>query len=186
MKDRESPERPDLPASPPSYRLLRSGRRTLALEITAGCEVLVRAPMRLSQKRIDQFVADHADWIAAHLARQQRRQEARPEPTEAEREAYIRRAREELPGRVAHYGALMGLTPTGLTITGARKRFGSCSGRNRICFSWRLMQYPEEAIDYVVVHELAHICHKDHSRAFYACVEQVLPDWRARRALLRD
>ena len=47
------------------------------------------------------------------------------------------------------------------------------------------MQYPEEAIDYVVVHELAHIRHKDHSRAFYDCVAQVMPDWRERRALLR-
>ena len=86
---------------------------------------------------------------------------------------------------VARYSAEMQLYPTGITITGARKRFGSCSGKNRICFSWRLMQYPEEAIDYVVVHELAHIRHKDHSRAFYDCVAQVMPDWRERRALLR-
>ena len=58
----------------------------------------------------------------------------------------------------------MGLTPAAVTITGARKRFGSCSASNRICYSWRLMQYPEAAVDYVVVHELAHIVHKDHSR----------------------
>ena len=79
----------------------------------------------------------------------------------------------------------MGLRPAGVTITGAEKRFGSCSAKNRICFSWRLMQYPEEAVDYVVVHELAHILHKNHGKAFYACVEEVLPDWRARRALLK-
>ena len=48
------------------------------------------------------------------------------------------------------------------------------------------MLYPEAAIDYVVVHELAHIRHKDHSRAFYDCVAQVLPDWRERQALLRE
>ena len=169
-----------------AYRLVRSRRRTLALEITREGEVVVRAPMGLSQKRIDQFVADHRGWIAEHLERQRRRQAARPEPTEEERSEYIRRAREELPGRVAHYGALMGLTPAGLTVTGARTRFGSCSGKNRICFSWRLMQYPQAAIDYVVVHELAHIRHKDHSRAFYACVEEDLPDWRERRRLLRE
>ena len=168
-----------------AYRLVRSRRRTLALEITREGEVVVRSPMGLSQKRIDQFVADHGAWIAEHLERQRRRQAARPEPTEEERSEYIRRAREELPGRVAHYGALMGLTPAGLTVTGARTRFGSCSGKNRICFSWRLMQYPQAAIDYVVVHELAHIRHKDHSKAFYDCVAQVMPDWRERRALLR-
>ena len=181
MKDCSSP-----PRSGPAYRLVRSGRRTLALEITRECEVVVRAPMRLSQSRIDQFVADHGDWIAEHLERQRRRRAAHPEPTEEERREYIRRAREELPGRVARYAALMGLTPAGVAVTGARTRFGSCSGKNRLCFSWRLMQYPEAAIDYVVVHELAHIRHKDHSRAFYACVEQVLPDWRERRELLRE
>ena len=120
------------------------------------------------------------------MAVQQKRREAHPEPTAQEREDCIRRAKEELPGKVAKYSAIMGLYPTGLTVTGAEKRFGSCSAKNRICFSWRLMGYPDAGIDYVVVHELAHIRHKDHSKAFYACVEQVLPDWRERRKLLRE
>ena len=71
----------------PSYELLRSKRKTLALEITADCRVLVRAPLRLSQKRIDQFVADHAGWVETHLARQQARRDRHPEPTEEERAA---------------------------------------------------------------------------------------------------
>ena len=66
--------------------------------------------------------------------------------------------------------------PAGVTITGARKRFGSCSAKNRLCFSWRLMGYPEEAIDYVVVHELAHIRHPDHSPAFHMRVRSFLPE----------
>ena len=73
-----------------------------------------------------------------------------------------------------------------VTITGAEKRFGSCSARNSICFSWRLMQYPDEAVDYVVVHELAHIQEKNHGRAFYALVGRYMPDWRERRALLKE
>ena len=173
------------PGNVPAYELIRSNRRTLALEVTPDCRVLVRAPMRLAKYRIDQFVAEHTEWIATHLARQQERRDRRPEPTEAERQAYIQRAMEELPPKVAHYGALMGLVPTGITITGAEKRFGSCSPKNRICFSWRLMQYPEEAIDYVVVHELAHIRHKNHGPDFYACVAQVMPDWKERRELLK-
>jgi predicted metal-dependent hydrolase len=80
----------------------------------------------------------------------------------------------------------MGLVPTGVRITDARKRFGSCSSKNRLCFSWRLMQYPPEAIDYVVVHELAHIRHHDHSPSFWGLVEQTMPDFRRREALLRD
>ena len=95
------------------------------------------------------------------------------------------RARAVLPGKVSHYAGLMGLRPSGITITGARTRFGSCSPKNRLCFSWRLMAYPEEAIDYVVVHELAHIVHRNHGPEFHALVESVLPDHRARRAMLK-
>lgn len=172
--------------SAPGWELIRSSRRTLALEITRDGRVVVRAPRGASRAQVEEFVSRHTAWIDKHLTIQQKRREAHPEPTDREREAYILRAREELPEKVARYGALMGLTPAGITITGAAHRFGSCSGKNRLCFSWRLMGYPEEAIDYVVVHELAHIRHKDHSKAFYAFVEQYLPDWRERRALLRE
>ena len=79
----------------------------------------------------------------------------------------------------------MGLTYTGITITGAKTRYGSCSPKNRLCFSWRLMAYPESAIDYVVVHELAHIVHRNHGPEFHKLVESVLPDHKERRALLK-
>lgn len=87
---------------------------------------------------------------------------------------------------MARYAREMGVQPAAVTITAARTRFGSCSAKNRICFSWRLMEYPEAAVDYVVVHELAHIVHKNHGPQFWALVERYLPDWRARRALLRE
>ena len=170
----------------PPYQLLRSARKTLSLEITRDGRLVVRAPLRTTQRQIDEFIANHEAWIASNLEKQRRRREARPEPSDQEREALVRLAMERLPGRVTHFAAIMGLYPAGITITGARTRFGSCSGKNRICFSWRLMQYPEEAVDYVVVHELAHIRHQNHSPAFYACVEQVLPDWRERRQMLKD
>ena len=169
----------------PDYELIRSGRRTLSLEVTRDGRVVVRAPMRLAVKRINEFVMQHEEWVAQHLAAQRERREKHPEPTPEEREALIRKAKDILPGKVRRYSEIMGLYPAGITITGAEKRFGSCSAKNRICFSWRLMQYPEEAVDYVVVHELAHIRHKNHGREFYACVEQVMPDWRARRNMLK-
>lgn len=168
-----------------AYELVRSRRKTMALEVTADCRVVVRAPMQVSAKQVEAFVSAHGDWVAKHLARQRERREARPEPGAEEREALIRRAKEVLPDLVAQYSARMGLYPAGVRITGAKSRFGSCSGKNRICFSWRLMQYPQPAIEYVVVHELAHIRHKNHGEGFYGCVAQVLPDWRERRQLLR-
>ena len=125
-------------------------------------------------------------WLAREHERFAARQAAHPEPDEAQRRALIEKAKTILPTKIAHYAALMGVAPTRVTITGARTRFGSCSGRNAISFSWRLMQYPEEAIDYVVVHELAHIRHHDHSAAFYRFIASVMPDHKARRALLRQ
>lgn len=166
--------------------LRRSRRCTLGLEVTREGRVIVRAPLRASAATIERFVHDHADWIARAQARQQARLEAHPEPDAAQQAELIRRAREELPPKVAHYAQKMGLQPAGIRITSARTRFGSCSAQNRLCFSWRLMDYPDAAVDYVVVHELAHIVHKNHGPRFWALVEQYMPDYRARRAMLRE
>ena len=168
------------------YDLIRSRRKTLALEITRDCRVLVRAPMRLPQVRIDAFVEQHADWIARHLAQQQARMAAAPPaPTPEEIAVLKEQARTVLPPKIAYWSEKMGVTPTGFKVTTARKRYGSCSGKNSLCFSCFLMQYPEEAIDLVVVHELCHIREKNHGPRFYALLEQVLPDYKERKKLLR-
>jgi hypothetical protein len=169
-----------------AYELIRSRRKTLALEITRDCRVLVRAPLRLSKVKIDAFVEAHTDWIAAHLAQQRQRAAAQPPaPTPAEIEALKTKARAILPGKVAYWSEKTGLRPTGLKITAARSRYGSCNGKNSLCFSCFLMNYPEEAIDLVVVHELCHIREKNHGPGFYALLEQYLPDHRERKKLLR-
>lgn len=171
-----------------SYELIRSGRKTLALEITRDGRVLVRAPARLSQTRIDAFVQSHAAWIDTHLDRQRQRLAAAPPPptpTAEEVEALKAKARAILPEKVAHWSRVMGVTPTGIKITSARTRYGSCSGKNSLCFSCFLMNCPEEAIDLVVVHELCHIREKNHGPAFYALLEQYLPDYRERKQLLK-
>ena len=167
-----------------SYELIRSDRKTLALQVK-GDRVIVRAPRRVPQQQIDRFVAAHEQWIQNALARQTAKREAHPEPTAAERAECIRRAREILPGRVEYWSGRMGLYPTQVKITSAKTRFGSCGSNGHICFSWRLMQYPMEAIDYVVVHELAHLRHMNHSPEFHALVAQYLPDHLERRALLK-
>ncbi len=168
-----------------TYEIVRSRRRTVALEVTREGRVLVRAPLRMPQGEIERFVASHAAWLEKAQAKVAARQAAHPPLTEQETAALRQRARELLPGKVAHYAAIMGVTPTSVKITSARTRFGSCSGKNGICFSLYLMQYPEEAIDYVVVHELAHIRHHDHSPAFYAEVARGLPDHKERMKLLK-
>ena len=169
-----------------SYELIRSRRRTLALEITRDCRVLVRAPLRLSQAKIDAFVESHAAWIQTHLEQQrQRMTSAPPPPTPADILALKAKARAVLPEKVAYWSEKMGIRPTGLKITTARKRYGSCSGKNSLCFSCFLTDCPEEAIDLVVVHELCHIREKNHGPRFYALLGQYLPDDKERKQLLR-
>ena len=167
------------------YEIIRSRRRTAALEVTREGRVLVRAPMAMSEAEIARFAAAHAAWLERAQARVQARQEAYPPLTDVQIAALRQRAGEVLPGKVAHYAALMGVVPASVKITAARTRFGSCSGKNGLCFSLYLMRYPEAAIDYVVVHELAHIRHHDHSPAFYAEVSRIMPDYKERIRLLK-
>ena len=167
------------------YELIRSRRRTLAVEVDAAGRILVRAPRLMPKWRIEAFVQERADWIDRARQRQARRQQNLPEIREEDKALYVKQAKVILPPKIDYYARRMGVVPTGLTITSAKTRFGSCSGKNRLSFSWRLMAYPEAAIDYVVVHELAHIRYKDHSRAFYGFIESVLPDYRDRIKLLK-
>lgn len=168
-----------------SYTILRSRRRTLALEITRDAQVLVRAPLRCPQKQIESFVASHEVWLAEHLARQQARKAASPPlPTAEELAALKVQTRQLVEPLVAQYAEEMGLTPTGIKITTARTRYGSCSGKNSLCFSCYLADCPSDAVELVVVHELCHIRHKNHGPAFYALLESILPDWKRRKALL--
>ena len=168
------------------YRLIRSKRRTISLQIDDNCEVVVRAPMKASRKEIDRMVEGHTTWIDSHMPEARRRMERSRRLTPALLKELTLRAREVLPGRVAYYAGRMGVEPTSVRITSARKRFGSCSGNNSLCFSCLLMLYPPEAVNCVVVHELAHIRHHDHSAAFYSFIDSVMPDYRLRERLLKE
>ena len=168
------------------YTVIRSRRRTLALEVTRQGTALVRAPLRAADEDIARFVDSHRQWLEKHLAARQAYLAAHPEPSAQQMALWRPQAKALLPPLVAQSAQRMGVQPAGITITAARTRFGSCSGKDRLSFSLYLMAYPPAAIEYVVVHELAHIRHHDHSPAFYREVETYLPDWRARRALLRS
>lgn len=169
-----------------SYTLVRSRRRTLALQVEPDGSLTVRAPLRCPNREIERFVALHADWAAEKRAQAKARLAAHPTPTPAEREALFAQTRALVVPLVAHWSEQMGLLPAGIKITGAEHRFGSCSGKDSLCFSYRLAGYPPEAVEYVVVHELAHIREKNHGPRFYALVADALPDYKAREKLLRQ
>lgn len=167
------------------YLLRRSRRKTISLEITPEGTLLVRAPLHMPEKAIRAFVEKHEDWAAARLPGVQARAAVWAQIT-PEMESTLRKAaKRDLFPRAAYWAAIMQVQPSSLRITGAQKRFGSCSSHGSLCFSWRLMLYPEAARDYVVVHELAHLVHLNHSPDFYALVQRYLPDYKKRQNLLR-
>lgn len=94
-------------------------------------------------------------------------------------------AQKELPRRVARFAPLVGAVPSAVKVGCAARRWGSCSGAGSLNFTWRLMMADPQAVDYVVVHELAHLREHNHSPAFWRLVEDILPDYQARRASLQ-
>lgn len=169
------------------YEVIRSKRKTLALTVTAQGNVIVRAPVRCNEKIIEAFVKKHEDWIERKLeAMLIRREKAEAFViNEADVQEYIRRAKDYIPQRTAYWSEITGLEPSYVKITSAKKRYGSCNGKNGICFSFRLMAFPSEAVDYVIVHELAHIKHKNHSAEFYNLIKHYLPDYKKYENMLR-
>ena len=98
---------------------------------------------------------------------------------------YEGQAASYIPKRVDHYGRSFGLQAAGIRISRAQNRWGSCSAKNVLAFAWRLMMAPPAVIDYVVVHELAHIREKNHSRSFWSFVASIMPDYAAQRQWLK-
>lgn len=162
-----------------------SDRKSVAIQVKRDLSVVVRAPRSIKERELERIVEKNREWIERQLEKMSSLPAPPPEPTPDELDRLTELAKRTLPERVEHYSKIMSLTPTGITITSAKSRYGSCSPKNRLSFSCRLMQKPLEAIDYVVVHELAHIRHKNHSKEFYALIASVLPDHKERRAMLR-
>lgn len=175
------------------YQLIRSSRRTVAIQIEPDGSVLVRAPKRCSKAMIEGFVQEKKAWIvrkqAEVLERARRQQESvrqQPALDEADYRRYQAQAAQLIRQKVAAYAARMQVDYGRITIRDQRTRWGSCSAKGNLNFNWRLILAPEEVLDYVVVHELAHRREMNHSSRFWNQVEAVLPDYRECRIWLRQ
>lgn len=95
-------------------------------------------------------------------------------------------AKRDLTEKAIFFAEQMSVMPDAVKINGAKTRWGSCSSKKSLNFSWRLIMAGDDVIDYVVVHELAHLTEMNHSARFWAIVEGVLPDYSKRRARLSE
>jgi len=110
----------------------------------------------------------------------------RPNIPTAMQRWYIDEARKEINARCMYFSMMTGYSPQSIAISGAQQRWGSCSTRGSLNFSWRLIQAPLEIVDYVIVHELVHLRQHDHSKKFWAKVQELMPDYERRRQWLRE
>jgi predicted metal-dependent hydrolase len=104
---------------------------------------------------------------------------------EALRGWYINRAKEVFLNRTRYYADKMGLYPEEVRVKGQKTLWGSCSGKNNLNFNYKLLLAPIDVLDYVVVHELAHIRHKNHSKSFWMLVEKHMADYKYKRDWLK-
>lgn len=207
--------------------MIRSKRKTLALIVKPDGSIVVRAPLRMPEKAIREFVEHNRQWIERKKAEafattsQPSRQFVAGEKfmylgndyaleivtgqkkpllleenfklaASAQSNAratferwYRQQAKQILTARVDHYARQYDFKYKRIGITSARTRWGSCSATGSLNFSWRLILAPIEAVDYVVIHELAHTVFHNHSRQFWKKVEAILPDYQERRKLLK-
>ena len=169
--------------------IIRSRRKTISLELVSPDEIRIRAPLRMSRREIEDFVRSKESWIIAHRQRLAEREKKAAQIgaiTDEEIAALKKAARKYIPPRTAYYAAKIGVTYGQIAIRTQKTRFGSCSTKGNLNFNCLLMKMPPEIIDYVIVHELCHRKQMNHSRAFWAEVEKILPDYRARRKWLKE
>lgn len=170
------------------YLLKRSQRRTLAIEIKQNGDVIVHAPMRLPKKSIEEFLARKSEWIKkkAAVGKNRKIPAVIAGMSDEDKRELAARANIVLCEKAERYSRIMGVKYSRIRITSAEHRFGSCSSNGTICFSYRLILYPEIAQDYVVIHELAHIRYMNHGREFYSLVAKYMPEYKQAEKILKE
>lgn len=165
-----------------AYRVVRSDRRTIAIQIMPDGSVVVRCPRNYPDARIRSFVESKAAWIAKHQ---------KPAPvyeklSQIQLQQMKAQAAEVIRQRLDYYAPIVGVTYGRVTIRSQRTRWGSCSAKGNLNFNCLLAIVPPEVLDYVVVHELCHRKELNHSARFWREVARILPDYADRRKWLRQ
>ena len=172
--------------------IIRSKRRSMAIQIRTDGSVVVRVPMHASDRAIKRFVSAHARWIADNRGQMfERRKKLADNPYdipawESLSAADKKIAKQKIMEHVDYYARRMEIDYGSISMRNQKSRWGRCSSKGNLNFNYRLAYLPEELLDYVVVHELAHRRHMDHSAAFWEEVETYYPAYKKCRQMLND
>lgn len=174
--------------SDPAARLIRARRKTLSIRITQEGNLEIRAPLGMPKGEIEAFLKEKAQWIETHRAKVLAEYAQGQEAPLGEEEilTLAEQMRQRLPEKLNRHAASMGVTFGRVTIRCQQTRWGSCSSRGNLNFNCLLMLAPEEVLDYVVVHELAHRKQMNHSALFWQEVARECPDYKKPLRWLKD
>lgn len=168
----------------------RSSRKTLGLEVKENGEIFARIPARLSDRNLKSFIEQQREWIIKKSAlvqwEREHRQTTNATPVQNLTSAEIENISRKIVDRVRFYQKKMGVTVGRVTIRNQKTRWGSCSAKGNLNFNYQIYYLPDELLDYVVVHELAHRRHMNHSEEFWKEVEKYLPMYQQCRKKLRE
>ena len=181
-----------------SVEVIRSQRKTMAIQVHADGRVTFRIPKQLPGTDVQKQLESHRGWILNKLLemedRRKKREKAKVQDGAktnqfpewgALQTVEKKHIQESFRQRAEYYAGMMGVTFGNITIRNQKTRWGSCSGKGNLNFNYKLYFLPAELMDYVIIHELAHRRHMNHSAAFWQVVEQYCPEWRTARARLR-
>lgn len=169
------------------FEIIYSNRKTLSIQVTANGSVKVRAPRHCQKAVIEIFLKEKESWVLKHVTKAKQNPPAQYKPlSPLDRSRNIRLARSIFTRKTAYYASIMQVTYGRISIREQKTRWGSCSAQGNLNYNWRLILAPEEVLDYIVVHELAHRKEMNHSKAFYAIIESILPNYKEPQKWLRE
>lgn len=193
-----------------NYKLIRSSRRTLAIQIQRDGKLVVRAPQKMSVAIIERFITEKRSWIEKHkqLLENKWQKVEKKEYTDREIQEMKTRLQQYLNHRIPELWAWKNLPAyTSIKITKSEQRWWSCSGKNWLCFSYRLAEFLSswgmqdllvweewtkedridllqsqneksiKFIDAIIIHELAHLREKNHQQSFWDLVYSMMPEY---------
>ena len=172
--------------------LIRSDRRNFAIEIGRDKKVKVRVPRRASKAQIEGLLKEKQDWILRTLDKIDKRnaiekseenQIEKLEPEEVKR--LKKEARERLTELTEYWAGRMGISYGRISIRGQKTRWGSCSSKGNLNYNYLLMLCPDEVAEYVVIHELCHRIHMNHSKEFWNKIEEFCPRYKIAKKWLK-
>lgn len=163
------------------YIIKKSRRTTISVQITPDQKLLVKAPAYTSIKEVEDFLREKRDWIIKQINRTKVTSQQAAQMgilSDKEIRKLKRDAKKIIPERVEYYAKLSGITYNRIFIRLQKSRWGSCSVEGNLNFNALLALMPLGVLDSVVVHELCHRRHMDHSKAFYDEVLEIFPDYK--------